>query len=120
PTLTGYMKMNDTNAVYQVVLLARQIGTAIQHKYPIARSQMLYNDLLMIDIEHSLANFERRYDDAKKILNQMEALKTTYKDQATNFIDVNLVRLRIENYLDLKNVDSLRFYIAKYETSPNF
>lgn len=120
PTLMGYAKMNDTTAVHQVAVLARQIGTAIQHKYPIVRSQMLYNDLLMIDIEHTVANFERRYNDAKNLLNQMEALKTTYKDQATNFIDINLIRLRIENYLNLKNVDSLRLYLTKYETSPNF
>lgn len=120
PTLTGYVKMNDTTAVHQVAGLARQIGTAIQHRYPIVRSQMLYTDLLMIDIEHSVANFEGRYDDAKKWLNQMEGLKTTYKDQATNFIDINLIRLRIENYLNLKNADSLRFYLSKYESSPNF
>ncbi|HWV70842.1 MAG TPA: ATP-binding protein, partial [Pseudosphingobacterium sp.] len=120
PTLTGYVKMNDTAAVHQIAGLARQIGTAIQHTTPITRSQLLYTDLLMIDIEHSLANFEGRYNDAKNLLNQLEALKTTYKDQATNFIDINLIRLRIENYLNLQNPDSLRTYISKYETSPNF
>src|SRR5690606_26344371 len=73
-----------------------------------------------IDIDHSIANFERRYDSASVILNRMEDLKTTYKDQATNFIDINLIRLRIENYLNLKNPDSLRVYIAKYESSPVF
>lgn len=120
PTLMGYIRMNDTAAVRKTALLALQIGTAIQHKYPIKRSQMIYNDLLMIDIEHSAANFEHRYNDAKKLLNQMEHLKITYKDQATNFIDINLARFRIENYLNLKNPDSLRAYIAKYESSPNF
>lgn len=120
PVLSGYVKVNDEASVRLVALLARQIGSAIQQKYPIVRSQMLYTDLLLIDIEHSLANFERRYEDAKKLLNQMEGLKTTYSDQATNFIDINLIRLRIENYLNLKNVDSLRTYIDKYENSPNF
>ncbi len=120
PALMGYIKMNDTAAVRQTALLARQIGTAIQHKYPIKRSQMLYNDLLLIDIEHSVANFEHRYKDAKDLLNRMQNLKVTYKDQATNFIDINVARLRIENYLNLKNADSLSAYIAKYESSPNF
>lgn len=120
PTLMGYIRMNDTVAVHQTALLAKRIGTAIQRKYPIKRSQMLYNDLLMIDAEHSVANFEHRFNDAKILLNRMEALKTTYKDQATNFIDINLVRLRIENYLNLKNADSLSTYLTRYETSPNF
>ncbi|MEE1945252.1 ATP-binding protein [Pedobacter sp. KR3-3] len=120
PTLMGYIKMNDTAAVRQTAQLALQIGTAIQHKYPIKRSQMLYNDLLLIDIEHSVANFEHRYNDAKDLLNRMQNLKVTYKDQATNFIDINVARLRIENYLNLKNPDSLSAYIAKYESSPNF
>ncbi|WP_199141530.1 sensor histidine kinase [Pedobacter sp. ASV12] len=120
PTLMGYIKMNDTTAVRQTAQLAIQIGTAIQHKYPIKRSQMLYNDLLLIDIEHSVANFEHRYDDAKSLLNRMQNLKVTYRDQATNFIDINVARLRIENYLNLKKPDSLSVYIAKYESSPNF
>lgn len=120
PTLTGYVKINDTAAVQQTARLARQIGTAIKRKPQITRTQLLYTDILMIDIEYSVANFERRYKDTKKLLNQMEVLKTTYKDQATNFIDINLIRFRIETYLNLKNPDSLRNYINKYETSPNF
>ncbi|MCL4639624.1 MULTISPECIES: sensor histidine kinase [Olivibacter] len=120
PTLMGYAKGNDTTAVHQTARLARQIGTAIQRKHLVTRSQLLYTDLLMIDIEHSVANFDGRYNDAKNLLNQMEALKVTYKDQATNFIDINLIRLRIENYLNLQKSDSLRSYISKYETSPNF
>lgn len=120
PTLTGYIKMQDTMAVRQVYLLAMQIGNALKEKYPIKRTQMLYNDLLMIDIKHSLANFEHRYNDAKNLLNLFQDLKITYKDQATNFIDINLVRLRIENYVNLKNTDSLQLYISKYEASSNF
>lgn len=120
PALTGYIRMNDTAAVYQTARLAKQISQTLQQKNPISRSQMLYNDLLAIDIEHSLANFAHRYDSAKILIDRMEALKTEYKDQATNFIDVNLIRWRIENYLELGNPDSLRFYIAKYESSPVF
>lgn len=120
PVLSGYIKMNDAPSVLKIASLAREIGAAIQRKYPISRTQMLYTDMLMIDIELSVSNFERRYNDAKNLLNEMERLKVTYKDQATNFIDINLVRLRLENYLNLKNADSLQFYITKYETSPNF
>lgn len=120
PVLTGYIKINDTLAVQQTALLARQIGGELQRKYPIERRQMLYNDLLMIDIDHSMAKFEQRYDRVGNLLNRMELLKTTYKDQTPNFIDLNLIRWRIENYLNLKNQDSLRSYIAKYESSPNF
>src|SRR5690606_38596971 len=86
----------------------------------LSRPQLLYNDMLMIDIEHSVANFERRYDDASQLLNRMEQLKTTYKDQATSFIDINLVRFRIENHKRLGNKDSLQYYIEKYASSPNF
>jgi len=120
PTLMGYIKMNNKAAARQTALLAMQIGSAIQKKYPIKRPQMLYNDLLIIDIQHSMANFEQRYNDAKALLNQMQELKITYKDQAINFIDINLARLRIENYLNLKNKDSLQSYISKYESSSNF
>ncbi len=120
PTLTGYIKKKDTVEVLKTANLAKQIGKAIQGKYPIGRSRMLYNDLLMIDIEHSLANFQQRYDIASKLLDRMEKLKVTYKDQATNFIDINLVRMRIENFLNLKKPDSLLSYIKRYESSPNF
>ncbi len=120
PTLMGYIKKNDTAEVFKTANLAKQIGKAIQSKYPMARSRMLYNDLLMIDMEHSLANFQQRYDVAAKLLHRMEGLKTTYKDQATNFIDINLVRMRIENFLNLKKPDSLLAYINRYEASPNF
>lgn len=120
PALMGYIKANDTASVHQTALLAKQIGTATQRRDSLSRSQLLYNDLLLIDIAHSLANFEHRYDSAWTLLNRMEALKTTYRDQATNFIDINLVRLRLENYLNQKNTDSLRTYIARYEASPVF
>lgn len=120
PVLTGYVRQNDTASVRETALLARQISKALQHTDSLRRSQMLYNDLLMIDIEHSVANFEHRYDSARILLNRMETLKTTYQDQATNFIDINLIRFRIENYLNLKDQDSLRSYIAKYEAFPSF
>ena len=120
PTVSGYIKMNDTASVHQTALLAKQIGTTLRRKSSLSRTQKLYNDMLMIDIERSVANFEQQYDSARMHLNRFEGLKTTYSDQATNFIDLNLVRLRIENYLQLKDIDSLRHYIAKYESSPAF
>ncbi len=120
PTVMGYIEMNDTASVHQTALLAKRIGTTLQQKSSLSRSQMLYNDLLMIDIEHSVANFEHRYDSASMLLDRFEALKTTYSDQATNFVDLNLIRRRIENYLHLQHPDSLQYYIAKYESSPAF
>ncbi|WP_257658782.1 sensor histidine kinase [Parapedobacter lycopersici] len=120
PVLSGYIKMNDTAAVYQTADLSRQIGHALQQKDSITRSQLLYNDLLLIDTDHSIAKFEHRYDSVATILNRMEALKTTYSDQVTNFIDFNLVRLRLENYRDRQQVDSLRRYLEKYKSSPVF
>ncbi|MDR6786649.1 signal transduction histidine kinase [Pedobacter africanus] len=120
PVLEGYIKLNDSKSVQQTAHLARQIGTALARNPSSTRPQLLYNELLMIDIDHSLANFERKYEVSKTLLHRMAELKTKYKDQTTNFIEFNLVRLRMENYLNLKNRDSLRHYIAKYESSPNF
>ncbi|WP_353196081.1 ATP-binding protein [Parapedobacter defluvii] len=120
PVTMGYIKMNDTLSVYKTALLAKEIGTILKRSDTLSRPQLLYNDLLMIDIELSVANFERRYDDAGELLNRMEQLKTIYKDQATNFIDINLIRFRIEHYLRLANKDSLGYYIEKYASSPNF
>ncbi len=120
PVVTGYIKLNDTASVHNTASLANQIGTILQSDDSLSRPQLLYNDMLMIDIEHSVADFERRYHDASQLLNRMEQLKTTYKDQATNFIDINLVRFRIENHKKLGNTDSLRYYIEKYASSPNF
>src|SRR5690606_16205883 len=44
PTVMGYIKMNDTASVHQIALLAKQIGTTLQQKSSLSRSQMLYND----------------------------------------------------------------------------
>src|SRR5690606_6241852 len=88
PVLTGYIKMNDTAAVYRTIRLTSEISKTLREK-ALSRPQMLYNDLLMIDARHSVANFEQKYDSAQVILDRMEALKTIYKDQATNFIDIN-------------------------------
>ncbi|SKB75681.1 Signal transduction histidine kinase [Parapedobacter luteus] len=120
PVLMGYIRLKDTASVYQTADLANRIGSTLRRKELLSRSQMLYNDMLMIDIALSVANFEQRYDDANSLLNDLEGLKTTYKDQATSFIDVNLNRLRIENYINLQNQDSLRAYIEKYESSTAF
>lgn len=120
PVLSSFIETNDTAAVQRVAQLGRRIGKSLRDKSPVSRPQMLYNDLLMIDIEHSHANFAQRYSDARALLDSMEALKAIYKDQATNFIDINLVRMRLENYLKTGNVDSARVYLARYETSPNF
>ncbi len=120
PVVTGYIKLNDTASVHNTASLANQIGTILQSDDSLSRPQLLYNDMLMIDIEHSVADFERRYHDASQLLNRMEQLKTTYKDQATNFIDINLVRFRIENHKRLGNKDSLQYYIEQYASSPNF
>ncbi|MFN0257586.1 sensor histidine kinase [Pedobacter ureilyticus] len=121
PTLTGYIKQKDSAKVLKTADLTRSIGKAIQSKYPLSsRSRMLYNDLLLIDMEHSLANYQQNYQLAGKILDRMEGLKKTYSDQAANFIDINVVRMRIENFFNLKKPDSLAAYISKYEHSPNF
>ncbi len=120
PVVTGYIKLNDTVSVQNTASLAQQISKILQSSDSLSRPQLLYNDMLMIDIELSLANFERRYIDASDLLNRMEQLKTTYKDQATNFIDINLIRFRIENHKRLDNKDSLAYYIEKYASSPNF
>src|SRR5690606_5469938 len=38
PALTGYIRMNDTAAVYQTARLAKQISQTLQQKNPISRS----------------------------------------------------------------------------------
>lgn len=120
PVVTGYIKLDDTASVHYTASLAKQIGSILQKDDSLSRTQLLYTDMLMIDIAHSLANFEGRYDEASQLMNRMEQLKITYKDQATNFIDINLIRFRIENHRRLGNKDSLAYYIEKYASSPNF
>lgn len=120
PTISAYIKMDDKAAVTRKVGLARQISTLVGNHPEVTRTQMLYNDMLMIDIELSLAKFEHDYQKAQKLIDQMEALKTIYSDQVTNFIDVNLIPRRIDNYLALGMADSARYFIQLYESSPTF
>lgn len=120
PTISAYIKMDDTTAVTRKMGLARQISTIVGSHPEVTRTQMLYNDMLMIGMELSLANFEQDFQKARKHIDQMEALKTVYSDQVTNFIDVNLIPRRIDNYLALGLADSARYYIQLYESLPTF
>ena len=120
PALMEYIKAHDSTSTCQTAFLVKQLGTAIQRMDSISKSQLLYNNLLLIDIAYSAPNFEHQYNGAATLQNHMESLKATDKDQAANFIDLDLVRLGFENYFTQKSTDSFRTYIARYEVAPAF
>lgn len=122
--IDSYIKTKDTAAVYQTVDLIDQIADAIKHKNTgnkhLNRQYMLFNNFFMLVTQYYVALFERNQAKVSRVLNNLAALKTTYKDQATGFVDQNLLPWRIDYYLAIKNTDSAATYIKKWESYPLF
>ncbi|MBL7711807.1 MAG: hypothetical protein JNL13_05060 [Chitinophagaceae bacterium] len=119
-TIMAYIGKKDTIAVYATAKLAGQIGQAIAGRYPINREHMLYNDFFTLERQHAMAIFEGDQAMVARVLDRIASLKTTYKDQVTGFIDLNLVQWRIDHYLAVHNADSALFYTQKFEALPSF
>jgi signal transduction histidine kinase len=118
--IEAYIKTGDTAAVYRTALLADQIGNALKRKYPINRQHMLYNDFYALTRHHDIALLEHNQIKVGMLLDSIQTLKTTYNDQPTTFIEVPLYQMKTDHFLILKNLDSVRFYIEKLASLPNF
>lgn len=116
----SYMNMHDTTAVYQTALIADQISTELKRKYPINGEFMLYNDYFILLRQHYVALIEGRQTEAEALLDSIQTLKNTYKEQTTAFIERTLFELKTEHFLALKKTDSARLYINKLESLPLF
>lgn len=118
--IEAYIKIKDTAAVYQTALLADKIGNILKSKYPINRQHMLYNDFYALTRHHDIALLENNQIKVGMFLDSIQALKTTYKDQPFTFIEVPLYQMKIDHFLVLKKLDSVRFYIKELESLPDF
>ncbi|WP_158622522.1 sensor histidine kinase [Pedobacter sp. KBW06] len=118
--IEAYIKTKDTAAVYRTALLADQIGNILKGKYPINRQHMLYNDFYALIRRHDIALLENNQVKVGMLLDSIQTLKTTYKDQPMSYIEVPLFQMKVDHFLILKNLDSARFYIKQLESLPNF
>lgn len=118
--INSYLNMHDTSAAYQTIQVADQISAELKRKYPINRTFMFYNDYFMLMRQYDIAAIEGRQAKAGALIDSMLALKYTYEDQATAYIERTLYELKIEHFLALKNNDSVHFYISKLESVPVF
>jgi len=118
--IEAYIKTRDTAAVYRTALLADQIGNALKRKYPINRQHMLYNDFYALTRHHDIALLEHKQSKVGLLLDSIQTLKITYNDQPITFIEVPLYQMKTDHFLVLKNLDSVRSYIEKLASLPNF
>jgi len=119
-TVGAYIETRDTTAVYQTAILADQIGNILKSKYPINRQHMLYNDFYALIRHHDIALLENKQIKVGMLLDSIQTLATTYKDQPMSFIEIPLYQMKIDHFFILKNLDSVRFYIDKLASLPNF
>lgn len=118
--IESYMNKHDTTAVYQTVQVADQISTELKRKYPINRVFMFYNDYFILIRQHDIALIEGRQTRAGALLDSIQALKSTYPEQTTTFIERALFELKADHFLALKKNDSAGFYINKLASLPVF
>nr|WP_199082737.1 ATP-binding protein [Pedobacter sp. ASV19] len=118
--IEAYINTRDTAAVYRTAQLADRIGNTLKSKYPINRQHMLYNDFYALTRHHDIALLENNQIKAGILLDSIQTLKTTYQDQPITFIEVPLFQMKTDHFLILKNLDSVRFYIKKLASLPNF
>jgi len=118
--IESYMNVHDTAAVYQTTLVADQISTELKRKYPINEEFMLYNDYFILLRQYYIAFMEGRQTKAGALLDSIQTLKDTYKEQTTTFIERILFELKTDRFLALKKIDSARVYVNKLESLPLF
>ncbi|MBC9932682.1 sensor histidine kinase [Chitinophaga qingshengii] len=119
-TINSYLNMHDTTAACQTIQVADQISAELKRKYPINRTFMFYNDYFILMRQYDIAAIEGRQAKAGALLDSIQALKSTYEDQATSYIERTLYELKIEHFLALKKNDSVHFYISKLASLPVF
>lgn len=120
PVITAYANLKDTAGVIATFELASNIAKEIKSRYPIKASHMLLTDFALLEFEFALASFRQDYDEAERIMNNIERLKQTYAGEASGFIDYNLTEWRTGQYLHVGNLDSASHYVGLYESMPVF
>ncbi len=120
PVMTAYANLKDTTGVLATFDLADRIGKEIRRLYPIKAYHMLLIDFALLEFDFALASFRQDYDEAERVMHQMEWLKHTYKGEASGFIDYNLTEWRTGQYLHVGRLDSAAHYLHLYESMPVF
>ncbi|WP_353196079.1 ATP-binding protein [Parapedobacter defluvii] len=118
--MNAYANLKDTAQVMEVYTLATQIGKQLTQRYPVNRGNMLLADFALLEFDFVLASIQQDYGKAERLLDEITALKETYSDQATGFIDYNLMEWRTGHYIHIGNLDSAAIYVKRYETTPTF
>lgn len=118
PTVTAYLKINNKSKAKETAQLANQIGKELKNKDSVSRQILLNTDLFLISIPIAIAVDKKDNHEIGVLLRKLEGLKTEYKDINTVYVEANLLKWKLHYFLQIRNADSLGFYIREMEKHP--
>ncbi len=118
--MNAYANLQDTANVLTIYRLASEIGQQLKLRNPTNRGNKLLADFALLEFDFVLASYQEKYDEAEQLLDEIAALRATYKGEATGFIDYMLIAWRTGHYLHIGKLDSATTYVERYENTPAF
>ncbi len=118
--MNAYANLRDTANVLTIYRLASEIGQQLKLRHPTNRGNKLLADFALLEFDFVLASYEGKYDEAEQLLDEIAALRETYKGEATGFIDYMLIAWKTGHYLHIGLLDSAATYVKRYENTPAF
>lgn len=118
PVSATYSQLADSKNLYEIYNLSVKIINELKKK------NLDCNDLLSIDLHLLEQKFfislvNKDYKSCSSILNEVEKLKSKYKNKAdTTFLEYALTEWKIDFYLKANKVDSVEYYLKKYNDLP--
>jgi len=116
PVSSTYNQLGDSKNLSEIYDLSIKIINELKKK-KLDSNDLLSIDLHLLEQKFFISFVNKDYKSSSSILNEVEKLKNKYKTDTT-WLDYALTEWKIDFYLKANKVDSVEYYLKKYNNIP--
>jgi len=116
PVSSTYNQLGDSKNLSEIYDLSVRIINELKKK-KLDSNDLLSIDLHLLEQKFFISFVNKDYKSSSSILNEVEKLKNKYKTDTT-WLDYALTEWKIDFYLKANKVDSVEYYLKKYNNIP--
>jgi len=116
PVSSTYSQLGDSKNLSEIYDLSIKIINELKKK-KLDSNDLLSIDLHLLEQKFFISFVNKDYKSSSSILNEVEKLKNKYKTDTT-WLDYALTEWKIDFYLKANKVDSVEYYLKKYNNIP--
>jgi len=112
---TAFKNINDTLKTIEVIELGKEIGNLFLKDENLAERTKYLSEFYIYEMEYNLGLVQKDANKSQNALYNMENLYNKYPSSSKGILDINLINYKIAFFLEEKEIDSIEFYISKFE-----